>query len=122
MQGTNQETITDLEGARVTQRELSKLVWSIEAILNLFDAIVVIVPGIITIILAWRVKNGIPALRILTSLLALFLIVHGLNHFLGFYALAFNSALSNFLANAIVQPLSWAILVAFGTYYIKRAG
>lgn len=93
-----------------------------EAALNLFDAIIIIIPAIITIMLALRVKNAVGPLKILTSLLALFLIIHGLNHFLGFYNAAFNSPMAGFLDNTFVQPLSWAILVAFSVYYLRRAG
>jgi len=95
---------------------------SAESTLNLFDSLVIIIPAIATIYLAWRVKNAVGPLRILTTLLALFLIIHGTNHFLGFYNAAFDSAWAGFLANAIVQPLSWAVLVAFSLYYLKRAG
>jgi len=95
---------------------------SAASILNLFDSLVIIIPAVATIFLALRVRNAIGPLRILTTLLALFLVVHGLNHFLGFYNAAFDSAWAGFLGNAIVQPLSWAILVAFSAYYIRRAG
>jgi hypothetical protein len=98
------------------------LPFNAEAALNLFDAIVIIIPAIVTIVLAVRVKNAIGPLKILTTLLALFLIVHGMNHFLGFYNAAYDSAMAGFLANAVVQPLSWAILVAFSVYYLRRAG
>jgi hypothetical protein len=95
---------------------------NIEALLNLIDSIVIIIPAIVTIILAWKVKNGIMSLRILTSLLALFLIVHGSYHFLAFYNIAYNSAMAGFLGEAIIQPFSWGVLVAFGAYYMKTAG
>lgn len=93
-----------------------------EAYLNLFDAIVIIIPAIVTIFLALRVKNAIGPLKILTTLLALFLIIHGLNHFCAFYGVAFGSNWASFLGNAVVQPLSWAVLVAFSVYYLKTAG
>jgi hypothetical protein len=92
------------------------------ATLNLFDALVIMVPGVATIFLAWRVRNAVFALRVLTSFLALFLVVHGINHFLAFYDDVFNSDWADFLGNAIVKPLSWAIMVAFGAYYLKKAG
>ena len=95
---------------------------SIEAVLNLTDALVIIVPAILTIFLAWRIKNAIGPLRILTTLLALFLLIHGLYHFVSFYNIAYDSALAGFLGDAFIQPLSWVVLVAFSAYYLKRAG
>jgi hypothetical protein len=95
---------------------------NLAADLNLFDAVVIIIPAVVTMILALRVKNAIGPIRILTTLLALFLVIHGLNHFFGFYGTAFGSAWAGFLGNAVVQPLSWAVLVAFSLYYLKRAG
>ena len=95
---------------------------SLEAALNLTDSIVIIVPAIVTIILAWRIKNAIGPLRILTTLLALFLIVHGLFHFTAFYSVSYNSDWAGFLGDVFIQPLSWVILVAFSAYYLRRAG
>jgi hypothetical protein len=96
--------------------------FTIEAILNLTDALVIIVPAILTIFLALRIKNAIGPLRILTTLLALFLIIHGLYHFVEFYNIAYNSVFIGFLGETVIQPLSWIVLVAFSTYYLKRAG
>lgn len=95
---------------------------SLEAALNLTDSIVIIIPAILTIFLAWRIKNAIGPLRILTTLLALFLIVHGIFHFTAFYNIAYNSAWAGFLGDTFIQPLSWTILVIFSAYYLKRAG
>jgi len=98
------------------------LSFGIEAALNLTDSVVIIIPAVITIILAWRLKNAIGPLKILTTLLALFLVVHGLFHFSAFYSATYNSAWAAFLGDVLIQPLSWAILVAFSLYYLKRAG
>ena len=96
--------------------------FNIEAILNLTDALVIIIPAFVTILLAWRIKNVIGPLRILTTLLALFLLIHGLYHFVSFYDIAYNSALAGFLGDAFIQPISWIVLVVFSAYYLKRAG
>ena len=96
--------------------------FSLEAILNLVDSILIIVPAIVTIFLAWRVKGSIGPLKILTALLALFLVIHGTYHFLAFYSVQYDNAFADFIGAAIVQPLSWSVLVAFGVYYLKRAG
>jgi hypothetical protein len=93
-----------------------------EAWLNLFDSLIIIIPAIITILLAWRVKGSVNPLRILTGLLATFLLIHGTYHFLEFYDSAFNSDMIGFVADAFVEPLSWAMLVAFGAYYLTKAG
>jgi hypothetical protein len=95
---------------------------SIEAALNLTDSVIIIIPAAVTIFLAWRVKNAIGPLRILTSLLALFLVVHGLFHFSAFYSSFYNSAWAAFLGDVLIQPLSWVILVIFSVYYLRRAG
>ena len=93
-----------------------------QSILNLVDAILIIVPAIVTIILALRIKNSVGPLKILTTLLALFLIIHGLNHFLAFYGTQYDNAFALFFNSVLIQPLSWSVLVAFGVYYLKRAG
>ena len=96
--------------------------FNIEAFLNLVDALVIIIPAAVTIFLAWRIKNAIGPLRILTTLLALFLVIHGLYHFVEFYNITYNDAFIGFLGDAFIQPLSWIVLVAFSAYYLKRAG
>jgi hypothetical protein len=95
---------------------------SIEAALNLTDSIVIIVPAVVTILLAWRIKNAIGPLKILTTLLALFLVIHGVFHFVAFYNITYDSAFAGFLGDAFIQPLSWAVLVMFSVYYLRRAG
>jgi hypothetical protein len=90
--------------------------------LNLVDAFLIIIPAIVTIFLALRVKKSVGPLKILTVLLALFLVIHGLNHFLGFYGTQYGNAFALFFNAVLVQPLSWGVLVAFGVYYLKRAG
>ena len=76
------------------------------AILNLTDAFLIIIPAVVTIFLAWRIKNAIGPLRILTTLLALFLALHGTYHFLAFYSTQFDYPLADFLGSVVVQPVT----------------
>lgn len=68
--------------------------------------------GIVPLIISLRVK--IRSLRILSLLLGLFAIIHGLYHLSEAYSMSFYS-------DVILEPISVAFLLAFGIYYSKKA-
>ena len=68
--------------------------------------------GIVPLIISIRVK--IFSLRVLSLLLGLFAIFHGLYHLTEAYGL-------DFFSDVILEPVSVAFLLAFGLYYSKKA-
>ena len=68
--------------------------------------------GVVPLIIAIQVKNA--ALRIMSLLLGLFALTHGLYHLslaYGFIA----------VAQLVLEPVSVVFLIAFGVYYSKKA-
>lgn len=68
--------------------------------------------GIVPLIIAIQVKNV--ALRIMSLLLGLFALTHGLYHLslaYGFFD----------IAQLLLEPMSVIFLIAFGVYYSKKA-
>ncbi len=68
--------------------------------------------GIVPLLIFIRVK--ILSLRILSLLLGLFAITHGLYHLTEAYGLGFFS-------DVILEPVSVVFLLAFGLYYSRKA-
>jgi hypothetical protein len=80
-------------------------------ILNIMAFAALFLVGIVPLYIAVTVK--VRSLRILSSLLGIFAITHGLYHLFG--------ALSqSFLAEVIFEPISIVFLVSFGLYYSKK--
>ncbi len=69
--------------------------------------------GIVPLIISFRVK--VRSLRILSLLLGLFAITHGLYHLSEAYGI-------DLLSDGILEPISVTFLLAFGFYYSKKAG
>jgi hypothetical protein len=92
----------------------------IELLLNLFDAVIIIGVAVPTLYMATKVKQ--PKLRMITILLASFLVVHGLYH--GAAALGSLSGL-DILATAsdlVIEPVGWIIFFAFAVYFLRNSG
>ncbi len=87
------------------------LYMSLDWTLNFLAFAALSLVGIIPILIAVRVK--IPSLRIISLLLGLFAITHGLYHL----AEAFGVDL---LSDVILEPVSVVFLLAFGLYYSKK--
>ncbi len=68
--------------------------------------------GIIPLFIAGRVK--VSSLRILSLLLGLFAITHGLYHLAAIQRLGF-------LADVVFEPVSVTLLFVFGLYYSRKA-
>ena len=81
-------------------------------LLNLLTWLAFFGVGAVPILIAVQVKAR--ALRLLSLLLVLFAITHGLYHLslaYGFY----------YVAQVILEPVSVVFLLAFGVYYSKKA-
>jgi hypothetical protein len=87
---------------------MSDLTW----LLNLLTWVAFFGVGIVPILIAIQVKAL--ALRVLSVLLGLFAISHGLYHLALAYGLYF-------IAEVILEPVSVVFLLAFGIYYSKKA-
>ena len=83
----------------------------VEWLLNILAWVALFGVGIVPFIIAIRVK--VSSLRILSLLLGLFAITHGLYHLADAYNL-------ESIAYVIVEPVSVVFLVAFGLYYSKK--
>ena len=79
--------------------------------LHLISAAFIFVAAIVPLYLSFRLKNR---LKKLSVVLSIFILIHGFYHVfgsLGYY----------FLANSIFEPISAAMLVAFGMMYLASA-
>ena len=81
----------------------------IDADLHFVSAIFIFIAAIIPIYLSFRLKN---ALRRLTIVFAIFILIHGLYHVSG-------SLGQEFLSESIFAPLSAFALVIFGLMYVR---
>ena len=67
--------------------------------------------GLVPILIALKVK--IPSLRMMSLLLGLFAITHGLYHLAEAFGI-------DFLSDVVLEPTSIVFLLAFGFYYSKK--
>lgn len=81
-------------------------------LLNILAWIALLGVGVVPLIISFRVK--VRSLRILSLLLGLFAITHGLYHLSEAYGI-------DFLSDGILEPISVSFLLAFGFYYSKKA-
>ena len=84
---------------------------SIETILGSVDGISLVAASIVLLYLA--LKSNVPSLRILSLLLGLFALSHGLYHF-------FFTFVIGYAARAILDSLSVIFLVSFALYFTKK--
>jgi uncharacterized membrane protein HdeD (DUF308 family) len=77
--------------------------------IHYISAVFIFVASIIPIHLSFKLKNE---LRILTILLSVFAIFHGIYHLI--YAIGLES-----FSEEILQPISIVILILFGVVYLK---
>ena len=91
----------------------------IELLLNLFDAAIIIGIAVPTLYMATKVKQ--PKLRMLTILLASFLVVHGLYH--GAAALGTLPGLDivGISSDLLIEPIGWLIFFAFAVYFLRNS-
>ncbi len=79
--------------------------------LNVLAFAALFLVGIIPILIAIRVR--IPSLKIMSLLLGLFAMTHGLYHLTQAYGI-------ELLSDVILEPVSVGFLVAFGIYYSRK--
>ena len=85
---------------------------SLDLILNSFDAVVILA---ISLPAVWMARNiQVPKLRLLGTLLALFLVVHGVYHLAAVLSAVYGGDLLDFLSDGFIEPVSYLILLAFG--------
>jgi hypothetical protein len=90
-----------------------------EFVLNVLDAVLIIGIAIPSLYIASRIPQK--KLRLLTLLLAGFLVVHGLYHITA--ALGGVAGLEYFgtLADQVVEPLSWILFLSFAVYFARNS-
>lgn len=91
----------------------------IEFLLNVFDAAIIIAIAVPTLYMASKVNQ--PKLRMLTILLASFLVVHGLYH--GAAALGSLPGLDilGTSSDLLIEPVGWLIFFAFSVYFLRNS-
>jgi hypothetical protein len=91
----------------------------IELLLNLFDAVIIIGIAVPTLYMATKVKQ--PKLRMITILLASFLVVHGLYH--GAAALGSLPGLDilGVSSDLLIEPVGWIIFFSFAVYFLRNS-
>ena len=91
----------------------------IELLLNIFDAVIIIGIGIPSVYVATKIEQR--RLRILTLLLASFLVIHGLYHMTaslgGLPGLDFFGGISD----QVVEPLGWLLFLSFTLYFARNS-
>ena len=83
----------------------------LETLLNIMAFAALFLVGIVPLYIAATVK--IRTLRLLSLLLGLFAVFHGLYHLFAAYG-------QSLLADGIFEPISVAFLLSFGIYYSKK--
>jgi len=84
---------------------------AIETILGLIDGISLVAASLVLLFLA--LKTNMPSLRILSLLLGLFALSHGLYHL-------FFTLVIGYTARAVLDSLSVIFLVTFAVYFTKK--
>ena len=84
----------------------------LEWLLNFLAWVALFGVGIVPLVISIRVK--IFSLRVLSLLLGLFAVLHGLYHLTEAYGL-------DFYSDVVLEPISVVFLLAFGVYYSKKA-
>jgi len=84
---------------------------TLEWTLNFLAFAALCLVGLVPILISLRVK--VPAIKIMSLLLGLFALTHGLYHL----AEAFGV---DFLSDVVLEPTSIVFLLAFGLYYSKK--
>src|SRR5215472_14390689 len=79
----------------------------LEFLLNVIDAVMILTIGILTAYLITKI--GQRKLRLLTLLLAGFLLIHGLYHLTAALGSYFDSDVLGTLSDVVVEPVSWLV-------------
>jgi hypothetical protein len=79
--------------------------------LNAFDAVVILAVAVPTTYVASKIT--LPKLRLLSVVLASFLIIHGVYHLSAVISATYGGAALGFLSDGIIEPLSFAVFLFF---------
>ncbi|HEV2139044.1 MAG TPA: hypothetical protein VGR53_09385 [Nitrososphaerales archaeon] len=91
----------------------------IELLLNLFDAAIIIGIAVPTLYMATKVKQS--KLRMLTTLLASFLIVHGFYHGAAALGSVPGLDLVGISSDLLIEPIGWLLFFAFAVYFLRKS-
>ena len=91
----------------------------LEFLLNVFDAVLIIGIAIPSIYMASKI--GQRKLRVLTLLLAAFLVLHGLYHFTAALGSLGGLSVLGTLSDEFVEPLGWLVFFAFTVYFSRSS-
>jgi hypothetical protein len=85
--------------------------------LNAFDAVTILVIAVPTVYVASKIT--LPKLRLLSTVLASFLLIHGFYHLSAAISETYGGAVLGFLSDGIVEPLSFAVLLFFTVMFYR---
>jgi hypothetical protein len=92
----------------------------LETALNLLNAIIIISVSIPTLYIGTKVK--VAPLRTIAVLLPTFLVVHGLYHLSAFLGGYLGYGQFSWAGDIVLEPLSYALLLAFAVYFYRSGG
>jgi hypothetical protein len=79
--------------------------------LNSIDTLIILGIAVPSVFMASKIH--VPKLRTLSVVLASFLIIHGVYHLIAVLSVFYSTDVLDFLANGIVEPLSYFVLLIF---------
>ena len=79
--------------------------------LNAFDAVVILGVAVPTTYVASKIT--LPKLRLLSVVLASFLVIHGIYHLSAVISETYGGATLDFLSDGTIEPLSFAVFLFF---------
>jgi hypothetical protein len=88
-----------------------------EFLLNLFDAVLIIGISLPTLVIAVKVKQ--PRLRLLTSLLTGFLIVHGVYHLTAAAGAVQGLDVLGQVSDLVIEPIGWLVFLVFAVFLVR---
>ena len=88
-------------------------------LLNASDAVLILGVSVPAAVMATRIQ--VPRLRLLGIMLASFFALHGLYHLIGFLNEAYPMEVLDFLADGLLEPFSYLLLLVFGIYLYRTA-
>ena len=91
----------------------------LEFALNVLDAILIIGIAVPALYIASRINQR--KLRIMTMLLAGFLILHGLYHITAALGGVVGLEFFGTLSDQIIEPLGWVLFLSFAVYFARNS-
>ena len=91
----------------------------LEFLLNVTDAVMIFTIGILIMYLVTKI--GQRKLRLLTVLLAGFLLIHGLYHLTAALGSYYDADFLGTLSDVVVEPLGWLVFLGFAIYLWRNS-